>query len=127
MRFATIVFSLLLLTLQPLAAAELFRCRILDAVEPSAGRIVRSAGTAADIKLFNSIIVDTATATLRVGETQFRFGEWRKLYDGSSAGRDFVAALPSGDSIKLRVWEEPAQMVLTQGDRIFVGLCDPIR
>jgi|SRR5215510_6454545 len=129
MKLRSIVFGGLLILNHPLAAAELFKCNILDAVEAAAGRMVRNKQTNGDIALFNPLIVDTATASVHVGGTQSRFGAWTVLQRGNENGSDFVASLAGGDIIRVRVWERPIQMMFTQnsGFRILMGVCDPIQ
>jgi hypothetical protein len=114
------------LSATPVSAAELFRCRILDAVEPDAGRLARNKAIS-DIKLFNPIIIDTATAKMRVGQPPTNFGIWTVVQRGDS-NNDFIATAGS-EMIRLRVWEQPVQMIFTQagGWRILSGVCDPIQ
>jgi hypothetical protein len=83
-------------------AAGIYRCDVLDAMEPVGGKMVRNASTAETVKVFNPIIVDTATGLLRSGADQTRW-QWKVKQQGSSSN-DFIAAHEWGtDSITLRV------------------------
>jgi hypothetical protein len=117
---------LIIAVVQPAAASDLFRCRVIDASEVVAGKMTRTDATASEAKLFNPIVVDTATAVIRVGPTQTRFGDWKKEPRLPTA--DFVATLPGDNFIRLRLTEQPVQMLYYNGSfGMLSGTCEPVR
>ena len=119
----------MVLTAAPVAATELFRCRILDAVEAGGGKWVRTKQAARDLGFFNPIIIDIETAKMRVGRFQTEYGNFSVLQRPQPRGFDFVAAEPlSRDTIRLRTWEQPIQTSLSHGGFQFLtGVCDLTR
>lgn len=108
-------------------AAGIYRCEVLDAMEPEGGKMVRSASTPQTIKFYNPIIVDTATGLLRFGADQSRW-QWRVKQEGT-ASNDFIAAHEWGtDAITLRVWRKPVQMLITDNHlTAVVGICSELK
>lgn len=108
-------------------AAELYRCEVTEAMEPVKGKLTSNASTDRTIKMYNPIIVDTATGVLRIGADQYPW-YWKVKQQGN-ASMDFIAAHAQGtDSITLRVWEKPVQMIITDGHlTIVVGVCSVLK
>jgi hypothetical protein len=108
-------------------AAGLYRCEVLDAMEPEGGKMVRNASTAQTIKFYNPILVDTATGLLRFGADQHEW-QWKVKQKGSTAN-DFIGAHERGtDTITLRVWRKPVEMLITDDHlTVVVGICSELK
>lgn len=116
-----------LLANTPSHAAGIYRCEVSDAMEPVGGKMVRNASTAQTIKFYNPIIVDTATGLLRFGADQ---SQWRwSVKQKGTGSRDFIGAHEQGtDSITLRVWREPVEMLITDNHlTAVVGVCSELK
>lgn len=89
--------------------------------------MVRNASTAQTVKFYNPILVDTATGLLRIGADQFQW-QWKVKQKGGPA-HDFIAAHErSTDSITLRVWGKPVEMLITDNHfTAVVGICSELK
>jgi hypothetical protein len=110
------------------ASGEVYRCQVTDAFKLECGHIIRDRETEFWRDLLHPVVVDTETGMVRMGAegTPLR---WSILQQGSGEW-DFVAALRGDTSlstIRIRVWEDPVQIVITVNGFMFAaGLCQPV-
>jgi hypothetical protein len=107
-----------------------YRCRITDAFKLELGRITRDAETELWRELLEPVVVDINSGIVQMGASGMPV-QWEILQRGEP-GWDFLAARAvAGDTVlctlRIRMWENPIQMVMTMNGFTFAsGVCEDI-
>lgn len=125
---------LLVMTTTPTLAARLYRCQAKDAVSlEDDGTLGRDKRWPSMHKRYETIIVDTATGTVHLGNDAPQ--TWTILGHGGPDDDFVVAAVPhepnqaASDIIRIRAWKDMKDVLFiwTGLSSVVSGTCEPIR